>query len=82
MKLIDVFVIFKLSVQSRFYSFGSVFYYSVFYVCLVCLSEFHSIWFIILSEELQNRLIKPDITSAITASESSLLSKSDSSLLQ
>ena len=46
-------------------------------VRLVCPSEFHSLLFIILTEELQIRIIKPDITSAISASESSLLSKSD-----
>ena len=46
-------------------------------VHLVCPSEFHSLLFIILTEELQIRTIKPDITSAISASESSLLSKSD-----
>ena len=46
-------------------------------VRLVCPSEFHSLLFIILTEELQIRIIKPDITSAISASESSLLFKSD-----
>ena len=47
------------------------------FVCLVCPSEFHSILFVILSEKLQIRLIKLDITSAISASETSFLSKSD-----
>ena len=49
-------------------------------VRLVCPSEFHSHLIIILTKELQIRTIKPDITSAISASESSLLSKSDSIL--
>ena len=44
------------------------------------LLEFHSICFIILTKELHNRTIKPDITSANSASESSLLSKPDSIL--
>ena len=41
------------------------------FVCLVCSSEFYRILFIIPSEESQIRIIKLDITAAISASESS-----------